>query len=86
MNDFRFRINDIEFKWSDINKSWELCAWTGDAKIVIAFFDEDREGYDMQTVGNRFFEFDAFEAGRIAMTFLEAKFKIEELIKEVGEK
>lgn len=86
MNDFRFRINDIEFKWSDFNLLWELCAWLGESKIVIAFFLRTSEGYDMQTVGNRFFEYDAFDAGRIAMKFLEAEFEFDELIKEVGEK
>lgn len=49
----------IEFKWSDLNKKWELCQWFEPEdrkpyKIVICFFDETSDGYDMRTVGNRF--------------------------------
>jgi hypothetical protein len=40
---------------------------------VIAIFDETKEGYNMRTIGNRFFEDkDAFIVGKHAIEFLNA--------------
>jgi hypothetical protein len=45
---------------------------------VIAFFDKDKEGYDMRTIGDRFFEHkDAWVVGKYALEFLNAIFDIE---------
>jgi hypothetical protein len=45
---------------------------------VIAFFDKDKEGYDMRTIGDRFFEDkDAWVVGKYALAFLNAIFDIE---------
>ena len=46
---------------------------------VIAFFDKNKEGYDMRTIGNRFFEDkDAWVVGKYALEFLNAIFQIEQ--------
>jgi hypothetical protein len=45
---------------------------------VIAFFDKTKEGWDMRTVGNRFFEDkDAWVVGKHAIEFLNAMFYVE---------
>jgi hypothetical protein len=45
---------------------------------VIALFDKDNEGYNMRTVGDRFFEDkDAFVVGKYAIEFLNETFEIE---------
>jgi len=45
---------------------------------VIAFFDKDKEGYDMRTISSRFFEDkDAFVVGKYAIEFLNETFEIE---------
>lgn len=85
MNDYSFRIGDIEFKFSDGNKQWELCAWIkSDSKIQIASFKPHSEGYDMITVSDRFFKYNGFDAGKIAMKFLMAKHDIDESLEEIG--
>jgi hypothetical protein len=86
------RFRDIEFRWSETNNKYELIQWyrcplmkeTGtyyDHKeycCVVAFFDKGREGYDMRTVGDRFFEDkDAWVVGKYALEFLNAIFEIE---------
>jgi hypothetical protein len=48
------------------------------ATYVIAFFRKGREGYDMETVGSRFFmDEDAFEVGKLAMEYLQKLFEEE---------
>ena len=50
----------------------------GETCCVIAFFDKDKEGYDMRTIGDRFFEDkDAWIVGKYALGFLNAIFDIE---------
>ena len=85
------RFRNIEFRWSETNKKYELVKWymghqikeTGTYEIkdyccVVAFFDKDKEGYDMRTVGDRFFEDkDAWVVGKYAIEFLNAIFQIE---------
>jgi hypothetical protein len=45
---------------------------------VIAFFDKDKEGYSMRTIGDRFFEDkDAWVVGKYGLEFLNAIFDIE---------
>lgn len=73
------RFRDIEFRWCKINNKYELVKWNNppheNTCYVLAFFDETKEGYDMRTVGNRFFEDkDAFIVGKHAIEFLNAMF------------
>jgi hypothetical protein len=45
---------------------------------VIALFDKTKEGWDMRTVGDRFFEDkDAWVVGKHAIEFLNAMFYVE---------
>ena len=78
------RFRNIEFRWSTYNKKHELVKWyqsNGSEQencYVIAFFDKDKEGYDMRTIGDRFFEHkDAWVVGKYALEFLNAIFDIE---------
>jgi hypothetical protein len=76
------RFRNIEFRWSKHNNKYELVKWNespnSDTCYVIAFFDKDKEGYDMRTVGDRFFEDkDAWVVGKYALEFLNAIFDIE---------
>ena len=85
------RFRNIEFRWSETNKKYELVKWymghqikeTGTYEIkdyccVVAFFDKGKEGYDMRTVGDRFFEDkDAWVVGKYGLNFLNAIFYIE---------
>ena len=74
------RFRDVEFRYSELNKKHELVKWYKHDKddkefcYVLAFFDEDKDGYyDLRTVGNRFFEDkDAFIVGKHAIEFLNA--------------
>jgi hypothetical protein len=84
------RFRNIEFRWSNCNKSYELVKWhkdNGSEKeycCVISFFDKTKEGYDMRTVGNRFFEDkDAWVVGKYALEFLNAIFEIEQQEEEL---
>jgi len=81
MKDFAIEFRDgLEFGWSEGNQKWELCQIMDmGGKIVIAFFDSNSEGYDMRTVGARFFEHDgAFHAGKMAMKWLELLHELED--------
>ena len=57
------RVDNIEFRWSVTNDSFELVRWiqpqvdlTRDTEycVVICFFNKQSEGYNMKTVGNRY--------------------------------
>lgn len=77
------RFRDIEFRWSNCNNKYELVKWyqnpNGKKCYVIAFFDKDKEGYDMRTIGDRFFEDkDAWVVGKYGLEFLNAIFQIEQ--------
>jgi hypothetical protein len=51
---------------------------------VVAFFDKGKDGYDMRTVGDRFFEDkDAFVVGKYAIEFLNETFEIERIEEEL---
>jgi hypothetical protein len=81
------KFRNIEFRWSDLNKKYELVKWTTPQEdsffkdptcCVIAFFDKGREGYDMRTICGRFFEDkDAWVVGKYGLEFLNAIFEIE---------
>ena len=81
------RFRNIEFRWSNCNNKYELVKWykaevdgceEREYCYVIAFFDRDKEGYDMRTVGDRFFDDkDAWIVGKYALGFLNAIFDIE---------
>ena len=72
------RFRNIEFRWNNYNQKYELLRWYEDIPgkeicYVIAFFDKGKEGYDLRTVGSRFFEDkDAFVVGKYAIEFLNA--------------
>lgn len=69
------RLGDIEFRYSKANEKHELVRWLESGGIVIAFFDKHTEGYDMRTVGNRFFEDrDAWIVAKHGLAFLNAVF------------
>ena len=79
------RFRTIEFRWSKHNDKYELVKWyhnncSGKEDCyVIAFFDKDKEGYNMRTIGNRFFEDkDAWVVGKYALEFLNAIFILEQ--------
>jgi hypothetical protein len=86
------RFRNIEFRWSKGNNKYELVKWykaqiLGSTKeeycYVVAFFDKTKEGYDMRTVGNRFFDDkDAWIVGKYALEFLNAIFYIEKQEKD----
>jgi len=81
------RFRNIEFRWSSVNKKYELVKWY-EAEVdgcekreycyVIAFFDKGKECYDMRTIGDRFFEDkDAWVVGKYGLEFLNEIFEIE---------
>jgi len=78
------RFRDIEFRWSKVNNKYELVKWFKDRNqkdlcYVIAFFDKEKECYNMRTIGDRFFEDkDAWVVGKYGLEFLNAIFDIEE--------
>ena len=85
------RFRDIEFRWSKCNNKYELVKWMEDPYgfkdptcYVVAFFDKDKEGYDMRTVGDRFFEDkDAWVVGKYGLEFLNEVFEIERIEEEL---
>lgn len=68
------KLNNIEFRWSETDKAHELVKWQDSGTCyVIAFFRKHKEGYDMETVGERFFEDnDAWLVAKHAIKFLNA--------------
>ena len=82
------RFRNIEFRWSVVNKKYELIRWykaevdaceEREYCYVIAFFDKEKECYSMRTIGDRFFEDkDAWVVGKYALEFLNAIFQIEQ--------
>ena len=73
------RFRDVEFRWCKVNNKYELVKWNNpphdNTCYVLAFFDETKEGYDMRTVGDRFFEDkDAWFVGKHALAFLNDMF------------
>jgi hypothetical protein len=83
------RFRNIEFRWSEFNKKYELVSWYKDCNqkelcYVIAFFDKGKECYDMRTIGDRFFEDkDAWVVGKYGLEFLNEIFEIERIEEEL---
>jgi hypothetical protein len=82
------RFRNIEFRWSTYNKKHELVKWYKVEErnycYVVALFDKDKEGYNMRTIGDRFFEDkDAWVVGKHAIEFLNAIFEIERIEEEL---
>jgi hypothetical protein len=82
------RFRDIEFRWSKLNNKYELVKWYpqthGETCCVVAFFDKHKEGYDMRTIGDRFFEDkDAFVVAKYGLEFLNEIFEIEKVEEEL---
>jgi len=82
------RFRNIEFRWSTYNKKHELVKWYKAEErnycYVVALFDKDNEGYNMRTIGDRFFEDkDAWVVGKHAIEFLNAIFEIERIEEEL---
>jgi hypothetical protein len=85
------RFRNVEFRWSKLNEKYELVQWYTGHQIketgtyehkeyccVVAFFDKTKHGYDMRTVGDRFFEDkDAWVVGKYGLEFINAIFQIE---------
>ena len=85
------RFRNIEFRWSEFNKKYELVKWhrdNGSQKeycYVVAFFDKDTECYNMRTVGDRFFEDkDALVVAKYGLEFLNAIYYIEKEEEELS--
>jgi len=88
------RINNSEFRWSNINQSYELIEWfkykEKESCIVVAFFRANKEGYDMETVGSRYIDsYDSYPKETMALTryafaFLEAEFLLQQEIEEIS--
>jgi len=79
------RFRDIEFRWSKCNNKYELVRWCECPTLkkeycyTLALFDKGKEGYDMRTIGNRFFDDkDAWVVGKYGLEFLNAIFQIEQ--------
>lgn len=66
------RHGQIEFRYDEFNGKYELIRWFDDKTCyVIAFFERDKEGYDMRTVGDKFFKDpDAWVVAKHAINFL----------------
>jgi len=83
------RFRNMEFRWSKFNNKYELVRWyknDNDSEncYVVALFDKSNEGYDMRTVGDRFFEDkDAWVVGKFALGFLYEIFEIERIEEEL---
>jgi hypothetical protein len=78
------RFRNIEFRWSKCNNKYELVKWYQSNGLgqencyVIAFFNKGKECYDMETIGDRFFEDkDAFVVAKYGLEFLNAIYYIE---------
>ena len=76
------RFRNMEFRWNTYDNKHELVKWYKTEErnycYVVAFFDKTNSGWDMRTVGDRFFEDkDAFVVGKYAIEFLNETFEIE---------
>ena len=82
------RFRNVEFRWSKLNNKYELVKWQEcegkEYCYVIAFFDKDKECYNMRTIGDRFFEDkDAWVVGKYGLEFLNEVFEIEQQEEEL---
>jgi hypothetical protein len=82
------RFRNVEFRWCKMNNKYELVRWHEyegkEYCYVIAFFDKDKECYNMRTIGDRFFEDkDAWVVGKYGLEFLNEVFEIERIEEEL---
>lgn len=83
------RFRNIEFRWCKFNEKYELVKWYknnigGINCYTLALFEKGKEGWDMRTIGDRFFEDkDAWVVGKSAMSFLQDTFEIEKIQRTV---
>ena len=83
------RFRNIEFRWCKFNEKYELVKWYknnigGINCYTLALFEKGKEGWDMRTIGDRFFEDkDAWVVGKSAMSFLQDTFEIEKIEEEL---
>ena len=70
------RLDDIEFRRS--SGYFEIIKWQGETCYTVAIFERKKEGYDMRTIGDRFFkDHNAWVVGKHAIQFLNDIFDIE---------
>lgn len=83
------RINDLEIRYSNFNKMYELVQWnkkeTGEEYcFVIAFFRKGKEGCNIEFIGNRPFLNDNSELVwtmlKYGQSVVDAEFNLEESI------
>ena len=83
------RFRNVEFRWCKFNEKYELVKWYqnnigGVNCYTLALFEKGKEGWDMRTIGDRFFEDkDAWVVGKSAMSFLQGTFEIEKQEEEL---
>ena len=83
------RFRNVEFRWCKFNEKYELVKWYknnigGINCYTLALFEKGKEGWDMRTIGDRFFEDkDAWVVGKSAMSFLQGTFEIEKQEEEL---
>ena len=83
------RFRNVEFRWCKFNEKYELVKWYknnigGINCYTLALFEKGKEGWDMRTIGDRFFEDkDAWVVGKSAMSFLQDTFEIEKQEEEL---
>jgi hypothetical protein len=85
------RINDLEFRYSDFNKSYEIVQWVERAApkdehcFVLCFYNRGSEGYNIEFVGDRPFDLEDQSAFwsllRFGQKVLDATFELEEAAK-----
>ena len=77
------KFRNVEFRLSKFNEKYELVKWYkndigGVNCYTLALFEKGKEGWDMRTVGDRFFEDkDAWVVGKYGLEFLNEIFEIE---------
>lgn len=82
------RYNDVEFRPATENRHAEIIAWNyseslgKETCITICWLKSDKEGYYMETVGNRYVEYEDMEAlnhvAKYAMRSLNIQLEFEE--------
>lgn len=82
------RYNDVEFKPAIANRHAEVVAWNysesfeKETCITICWLKSNKEGYYMETIGNRYVEYEDMEAlnhvAKYAMRSLNIQLEFEE--------
>lgn len=80
------RVEDLEFRWSDFNKAYEIVRWNETPEYqpycyVIAFVDRKRDSVDIRFVGDRPFRYEnrdlLWKVMQFAQSYLEAEVALE---------